>query len=297
MQDVDPGSQEPKDRRTPAKKNRIQLDITEEEEDVVLGARTPPSSHTPPLSMSPPHEVKVRQISQGVEEITWQSPVKAKVANHVAEDDLVSATEADDDVGDPLATELLAPVNTTTIDGVVPPDSADSLQGSVMESREEDLEAGPSPSNAVASPACRPDSDSDGMEKEKGLKRKFGARAISVVQRDFAAEPMKRQRDDPDKDDNPRETKRPSPPPEPESSSSKGSSPVFKSLQPINRDSGTEPLKRQRDDSDKDDNPREAKRPSPPPEPESSPSKESDSTLKFVRHFRYPNVFAYVAAF
>ena len=67
----------------------------------------------------------------------------------------------------------------------------------------------------------RRDSDADFAEKDKGLKRKLADRATSQGPQDFNQiqasvnlEPLKRHRDDTDKDDNPRETKRPSPPPE-----------------------------------------------------------------------------------
>ena len=55
---------------------------------------------------------------------------------------------------------------------------------------------------------------------EKGLKRKFLERGTSVgptenEESSTPPEPLKRPRDESDKDDNPRETKRPSPPPSP----------------------------------------------------------------------------------
>jgi Ran-binding protein 3 len=184
---VDSGTHDNKDRRAPAKKNKIQLDITEEEEDVAPGTRTPPSHPPPDLTISPPHEIKVRLIRQGVEDLNWQNP-------------LASANQAEVGAGDILATEFPpseTPVNVTT-DLTALPDSADSNRESVMELRGDDPETGLSPANAQA-PVGRLDSDSDGAEKEKGLKRKFGARAISggLSTSDVRIEPMKRQRDDP----------------------------------------------------------------------------------------------------
>ncbi|KAG6829062.1 hypothetical protein H0H92_005836 [Tricholoma furcatifolium] len=63
---------EPRDTRTPAKKNRTQLDATEEEDD---DSQSRSNSNSPPLGVSPPHEmkIKVRQISQGVEDINWRN--------------------------------------------------------------------------------------------------------------------------------------------------------------------------------------------------------------------------------
>ena len=66
-------------------------------------------------------------------------------------------------------------------------------------------------------PTC-PDVDNG----DKGLKRKFVERGSQDPPEihetpKTSIEPLKRPRDDADKDDNPRETKRPSPPPEPKS--------------------------------------------------------------------------------
>lgn len=64
---------EHRDTRTPAKKNRtLQLDPTEEEEDGASQSRS--DSGSPPLGVSPPQEIKmrVRQISQGVEDLGWR---------------------------------------------------------------------------------------------------------------------------------------------------------------------------------------------------------------------------------
>ncbi|KZT67325.1 hypothetical protein DAEQUDRAFT_767233 [Daedalea quercina L-15889] len=59
---IDIGNAELKETRTPAKKNRtsVQLDATEEEDQ-----------HSS-VSCSPPTESKIRQISQGVEDMTWR---------------------------------------------------------------------------------------------------------------------------------------------------------------------------------------------------------------------------------
>ena len=64
---------EHRDTRTPAKKYRtIPLDPTEEEEDGASQSRS--DSGSPPLGVSPPQEIKmrVRQISQGVEDLGWR---------------------------------------------------------------------------------------------------------------------------------------------------------------------------------------------------------------------------------
>ena len=63
QQKPDSESVDSKESRTPAKKNRtsVQLGATEEEEDSESG-----------VSCSPPTESKIRQISQGVEDMTWK---------------------------------------------------------------------------------------------------------------------------------------------------------------------------------------------------------------------------------
>ncbi|KAJ7880067.1 hypothetical protein B0H14DRAFT_3082849 [Mycena olivaceomarginata] len=154
--------------RTPAKKNRLHLDSTAEEED---------------------------SISQGVEDLSWQnmqnaSPEKAKALDSQPEDsDLIESGDGSAEI---------------KVDPEDPPSSDGALDVP--------------PTDAATVPARR-DSDSDSGEKEKGLKRKFLERGSSAGPPEngdtqAAAEPLKRPRDDPDKDENPRETKRPSPPPE-----------------------------------------------------------------------------------
>ena len=75
-----------------------------------------------------------------------------------------------------------------------------------------------SPDNILTRPRTSSESG------EKGLKRKFLERGTSQGPTDeesnHVPEPLKRPRDESDKDDNPRETKRPSPPPSPPISSS-----------------------------------------------------------------------------
>ncbi|KAJ7580135.1 hypothetical protein C8J56DRAFT_865843 [Mycena floridula] len=60
--------------RTPAKKNRLNLGSTAEEDDI-NGSRSRSNSGSPPISVSPPVEmkIKVRQISRGVEDLSWQN--------------------------------------------------------------------------------------------------------------------------------------------------------------------------------------------------------------------------------
>ncbi|GBE89643.1 predicted protein [Sparassis crispa] len=74
--DVDTEHTDIKEPRTPKKKNRVSAALVaaqEEDED-------------PVLSCSPPHESKIRQISQGVEEITWQNTQKVADSDQVKEE-------------------------------------------------------------------------------------------------------------------------------------------------------------------------------------------------------------------
>ncbi|KAJ6519017.1 hypothetical protein C8R45DRAFT_950025 [Mycena sanguinolenta] len=185
--------------RTPAKKNRVHLDSTAEEEDGPMTrsrSRSPSPGLDADVSVSPPHEMKirVRQISQGVEDLSWQNMKNA------SPEKLTTLLVGSDPDG---STEI-------KVDAEEPPSSDGAIDVPVFES------SGVAP----AVPLSRRDSDSDSGEKEKGLKRKYLERGSSAGPPENGddskapAEPLKRLRDDPDKDENPRETKRPSPPPE-----------------------------------------------------------------------------------
>lgn len=227
MQGVDPGRQENKEARTPAKKNRRHLDSTAEEEDAVAGSRS--SSHSPPLSMSPRHDMKVRQISQGVEDLSWRNMRAPRTQSEGEEEELGSPERIDQgEVNIDAMTAIPMPPgpSETQIEGTQP-DSTTSSQDPGME-----VHHGNSLTSFIDSsndPPCGLDSESDAAEKDKGLKRKLADRAVSAGPQDHTTvnstiglEPLKRPRDDADRDDNPRETKRPSPPPETEAESSKG---------------------------------------------------------------------------
>ena len=182
------------------------------------------------VSGSPPHETKMRQISEGVHGIEMKK-VAAGDGGHVvvltpfptAEDTTVKRKSPVPEEPLPAPTDsVVADGTATTVvrspsvsDDVVPPldrkkrASADSL---------------------APVPGSRRGSDSS-VEQEKGLKRKFGDRAVSesreaervgkkASKKDItdaattSAAGTKRARDDEGKDPNPKEAKRPSPPPE-----------------------------------------------------------------------------------
>ncbi|KAJ7696468.1 hypothetical protein B0H17DRAFT_929523 [Mycena rosella] len=215
--DSDPFVREYKDARTPAKKNRLHLDSTAEEEDgLITRSRSPSPGADVSVSVSPPQEMKmrVRQISQGVEDLSWQNMQNATPQKTTALAPFVGSHSHSED-SDPM--ESADGSAEIKVDAEEPPSS----DGAVEIPAAEDAPPEPSSLMPAGLPARRDESDSDSGEKEKGLKRKFLERGTSAGPQEngdeskASAEPLKRLRDDPDKDENPRETKRPSPPPEP----------------------------------------------------------------------------------
>ncbi len=258
-----------KDHRAPAKKNRIsaQLDVTQEEEEQ-NGEAAPTSADDQGMSSSPPTESKIRQISQGVEDISWKNQPKP-------------ATPGPEDQHPEPGTEQHAPMDaeeSTTVDAeepVVPPlmrgenpplviDNAgedehageadpaevppDAQPDEVAPSAAQHEQATPPPDSIMHSPKkdgislSRQGSD-ENLDSEKTLKRKLGDRTVSerkvpedhVDLKPAATAAAKRPRDD-DTDENPRETKRPTPPPDEElqagpSSTSRSQTPPNSSTQ------------------------------------------------------------------
>ncbi len=161
-------------------------------------------------------KIKVRQISRGVEDLSWrknksESP-EGRPRSTQREDSEVLASQSTvnedrNEAGKPLDREE---------DNETPPkspvDSQISQSTPDVRLRAQEHEA---PQVAVSKHSRR---DSEGGDK--GLKRKYLERGTSQGPQDTSdlpkspAEPTKRLRDDPDRDENPRETKRPSPPPE-----------------------------------------------------------------------------------
>ncbi|KAM6497278.1 hypothetical protein JOM56_007751 [Amanita muscaria] len=223
--DIDPQGRES---RKPAKKNRLQLGTTEEEEDA--GSQASSQSGSPPLGISPPQELKmkVRQISRGVEDLSWrknksESPEgRSQSRTRQQGEDVqlppqnqsqASVAKEREDRGKPLNQGDKVEENNT------PPKSPTESHRSqsvpdIRQSSKEHEDATTIP-HTVKTQHLRTDSDGD-----KGLKRKFLERGTSQGPQDTPdtpkspAEPTKRLRDDPDRDENPREAKRPSPPPE-----------------------------------------------------------------------------------
>ncbi|KAF9474818.1 hypothetical protein BDN70DRAFT_884420 [Pholiota conissans] len=219
--DTDPLLRERKDSssRTPLKKNRRRLDVTEEEEDSGGSGSRSASGSPPTMSVmeSPRQEMKkkVRQISRGVEDITWKSmeSIPGDKEHGIIHDTKPSDTISEE-VDIPGADDEKESPNHMDHEEDSPPKTPEesSLSQSVQ-----DIRNGSEAMILTTPDASRLLSGTD--TNEKGLKRKYLERGTShgppeqdeSVQR--PSEALKRLRDEPDKDDNPRDTKRPSPPP------------------------------------------------------------------------------------
>lgn len=208
--------------RTPAKKNRRHLDSTREEEDASRSRSPSPSL----LGTSPPQEIKmkVRQISQGVEDLNWRNMKPMAEDEEAAMEHEASAGNVADDTQTIITSAAAA-------NGVTDHTSPSQAQSTSepQDSSHLTVSGTPNDTGAEDTPTQQQDSvrrgsESDGTEDSKGVKRKFFQRGTSQGPHENGtlsssvaiAEPAKRPRDDNDKDDNPRESKRPSPPPEKE---------------------------------------------------------------------------------
>lgn len=221
------------------KKNRRRLDPTQEEEDGG-GSGSQSSSGSPPTMSvveSPRQEMKnkVRQISRGVEDITWKSMESIPV--HNSHDVVVDSksSEITEEADVPGAEDEKTNSNNMDHEDDSPPKTPEesALSRSVQDIRNGDE------AMVLSTPdvsRLRAGSDSN----EKGLKRKFLERGTShgpPEQEETAkhpSEPLKRLRDDADKDPNPRETKKPSPPPASPPQESPPSPKVPKLVRPSN---------------------------------------------------------------
>ena len=187
------------------------------------------------VSGSPPHETKMRQISEGVHGIEMK---KMEQGN---DDRVVTPTPfptTEDAGGEDQSVADSEEPRTTLTDSAVPDAAQPEVVTSGAESSavvDEPLAPLDRPKRASSDyllpfPGSRRGSDSS-VEQEKGLKRKLGDRAVSesreaefvgkkASKKDVAdaattpATSTKRTRDEEDKDPNPKEAKRPSPPPE-----------------------------------------------------------------------------------
>ncbi|KAF9648657.1 hypothetical protein BDM02DRAFT_3186979 [Thelephora ganbajun] len=252
------------------------------------------------VSGSPPHETKMRQISEGVHGI------EMKKADAGDDGRVITPTPfpTTEDSADKNKSANSEEPPTTLIDSVVPDVVQLETITSAAESPaviDEPLPPLDRPKRASADyllpfPGSRRGSDSS-VEQEKGLKRKLGDRAVSESREaecvgkkaskkdvtDAATTCVagtKRARDEEDKDPNPKEAKRPSPPPEKTAKKEAEEPPIasppkmvgfmayanIRPIMPPKEPLSSESTKRQREDADEDANPRETKRPSPPPD-------------------------------
>ncbi|KAG6879944.1 hypothetical protein C0992_009302 [Termitomyces sp. T32_za158] len=165
---------ERRDTRTPAKKNRTRLDPTQEEND---DARSRSNSNSPPLSTSPPNELKirVRQISQGVEDISWQN------------------------------------MNTLTSDKDIEADSAFTTV--TVEVKKDNDESSDGPADNETTTIEMADSESGDKSLKRKLSER-GASQGPPDSAQPPPEPLKRPRDDDENSQNRQEAENQSPPPE-----------------------------------------------------------------------------------
>lgn len=215
---MEPLLRERKDSRTPLKKNRRHLDPTEEEEDNGSGSGGSGST-SPPIMVSPRQEmkIKVRQISQGVEDISWKN--MQNIISDKDEDVEIDIETSEGTLEPPL--ELTTQKDKVNRHAVMVKDdgSPKSPDDSLLSQSTRNIRDGAMTSGNLSGTPNRLRAGSE--NGEKGLKRKFLERGTSQGPTDneepsnHAPEPLKRPRDESDKDDNPRETKRPSPPPSP----------------------------------------------------------------------------------
>lgn len=185
------------------------------------------------VSGSPPHETKMRQISEGVHGIEMKK-ADPEDDGHVAAS--TPFPTAEDAVGEYKSSEHEGPPVTTTVSAIPDPDLAQPETASSVAEPPAVLEGPPAPSDRpkrisadylLPFPGARRGSDSS-LEQEKGLKRKLGDRAVSESREsefvgkkaskkdvtDAATVGTKRARDEAHTDPNPKEPKRQSPPPD-----------------------------------------------------------------------------------
>jgi Ran-binding protein 3 len=159
--------------------------------------------------------IKVRQISQGVEDISWKN---MQHATYDKDEDVEidSLSEGTPELALKLTTQKDKVNCHAVTDGEDSPPRTPDI--SLLSKSSQNIQDDPTTSSNLSPDApTRPRRASD--SGEKGLKRKFLERGTSQGPTDeesnHVPEPLKRPRDESDKDDNPRETKRPSPPPSP----------------------------------------------------------------------------------
>ncbi|KAH9857323.1 hypothetical protein C2E23DRAFT_873970 [Lenzites betulinus] len=203
-------STETKEHRVPAKKNRTSaggLESTQEETEEEAA-----------VNGSPPHETKIRQISQGVEDITWQNMKKDPLPTSKLEmeGDAASSPQDHDGSGENVVDNTAAPVAPSASEapmtdaeaaatlpppGPNPPvindnavDSEDTgaaagaehpagshVSGAPQPSvgRESTSQSPPAETTSTQPPRLPTQRRDSDSDQEKGLKRKLGDRTVS----------------------------------------------------------------------------------------------------------------------
>ncbi|TFK29582.1 hypothetical protein FA15DRAFT_663724 [Coprinopsis marcescibilis] len=241
-----------KDSRTPAKKNRRHLDTTVEEDDG--GTRSRSNSVTPPISISPPQEmkIKVRQISQGVEDLSWLNR-RSGGSQTLTDEEMVGDEDNDNKEEDGMTTEEGAPFepDAGAADESVAQSPGPDKRGTTAHAEQTPYDNSPSPDKGLGSsdtemsksvpdlheaPAISSDQDTSSASRlraysesgEKGVKRKYLERGTSQGPQETAedakaplGEVLKRPRDEADQS----QDRNGSPPPQVSKSSGRTSPP------------------------------------------------------------------------
>jgi len=184
---------------------------------------------------SPPHETKMRQISEGVHGIEMKKTDKTDDDRVLTLTPFPTTEDTEDEEKSPADSERprVSPTDSTVLDIIQPETTTSGTESSTVIDEPPVLLDRPKRASAdylLPFPTLRRGSDSS-AEQEKGLKRKLGDRAVSesrdaecvgkkTPKKDVAGAATtcvtgtKRVRDEEQKDPNPKEPKRPSPPPE-----------------------------------------------------------------------------------
>jgi len=183
---------------------------------------------------SPPHETKMRQISEGVHGIEMKKADARDDGRVVVSTPFPTTEDAADGDKSTNSEEPPAVLSDSAVPDLNQPEATTSAAESSAVTDEPlpplDRQKRVSTDYLLPFPGSRRGSDSS-VEQEKGLKRKLGDRAVSesreaecvgkkAPKKDVAdaattcAAGAKRARDEDDKDPNPKEAKRPSPPPD-----------------------------------------------------------------------------------
>ncbi|KAI8985761.1 hypothetical protein BD414DRAFT_462414 [Trametes punicea] len=282
--DVESGGSEGKDRRAPAKKNRTSagaLEATQEEPEEEASGNG-----------SPPHETKIRQISQGVEDITWQNMRKdtPREREQTMDEDTAGATQDEPTPSKAVAVSTLVDQPEDTSRDNVKADAPQDAQVPPLLRGEnppivDEMPGDVDDTGAAAGAEQPPDSHVPGAPEPSTVQSSAFASGSALTSTSPEIQPSQTPRLPPQRRDSDSD-------PEKGLKRKLGDRTVSERLLPgeaVPGWSGTPPVgatKRPRDDPEADPNTREKKRPTPPPdedekkeEPKASTPAASSSSL------------------